>query len=217
MGSAPPPRRRIHRPRPILLVSASNSNARNRPRSFAIEGSRAPIARCRIETNADRSRQTRSDARAGRHEARSIARQRVRLCRFDGPPPAPDQRRGPRPECAVAVQPGPVRGRRRPRPGADPAASRGQAVRHRPDRLLQRPAPLAGPRGRRRPACRRARGDRARSARGRLRTILGDPSLIVLQWSDPLDGYVDGTGGPADLPADGSGRPSPCSSATAGR
>ena len=40
----------------------------------------------------------------------------------------------------------------------------------------------------------------------RLRTILGDPSLVVLQWSDPLDGYVDGSGEPAGLPADGSGR-----------
>ena len=182
-----------------------NSDARNRPRSFASEGSRAPIARCRIETNADRSRQTRSDATAGRHEARSTARQRVRLCRLDGPPTAPDQRRGPRPECAVAVQPGPVRGRRRPRPGAEPAASRGQAVRHRPDRLLQRPAPLAGPRGRRRLVV-EFEAIEPDQLEVRLRTILGDSSLVVLQWSDPLDGYVDGSGEPAGLPADGSGR-----------
>jgi hypothetical protein len=40
----------------------------------------------------------------------------------------------------------------------------------------------------------------------RLRTVLGDPSLVVLQWSDPLEGYLDRTGQPTDLPADGSGR-----------
>ena len=40
----------------------------------------------------------------------------------------------------------------------------------------------------------------------RLRTVLGDPSLVVLQWSDPLDGYVDGSGEAGRLARRRSGR-----------
>ncbi len=37
----------------------------------------------------------------------------------------------------------------------------------------------------------------------RLRSILGDPTLEVLQWSEPLEGYVDRAGRPRRLPVDG--------------
>lgn len=40
----------------------------------------------------------------------------------------------------------------------------------------------------------------------RLRAVLQDPTLEVLQWSDPLDGYLDRSGEPRRLPADDSGR-----------
>jgi class 3 adenylate cyclase len=37
----------------------------------------------------------------------------------------------------------------------------------------------------------------------RLRSRLGDPSLTVLRWSDPMDAYLDVTGRIVDLPTDG--------------
>ncbi len=40
----------------------------------------------------------------------------------------------------------------------------------------------------------------------RLRTVLGDPTLSVLHWSDSAAAYLDGTGHPAILPADGESR-----------
>lgn len=40
----------------------------------------------------------------------------------------------------------------------------------------------------------------------RLRTVLRDPSLAVLHWSDAAGAYVDGAGRPVPLPAEGSGR-----------
>jgi class 3 adenylate cyclase len=40
----------------------------------------------------------------------------------------------------------------------------------------------------------------------RLRTVLRDPSLAVLHWSDAAGAYVDGAGTPVPLPADRSGR-----------
>jgi class 3 adenylate cyclase len=40
----------------------------------------------------------------------------------------------------------------------------------------------------------------------RLRTALRDPTLAVLQWSDSAGMYLDGSGRPAALPADGAGR-----------
>ena len=40
----------------------------------------------------------------------------------------------------------------------------------------------------------------------RLRTALRDPTLSVLHWSDSAAMYLDGTGQPAALPADGEGR-----------
>ena len=40
----------------------------------------------------------------------------------------------------------------------------------------------------------------------RLRTVLRDPTLTVLHWSDSAGAYLDGTGRPAALPADGEGR-----------
>src|SRR2546430_9011788 len=40
----------------------------------------------------------------------------------------------------------------------------------------------------------------------RLRTVLGDPTLSVLYWSDSVSAYLDGTGQAAVLPGDGEGR-----------
>ena len=40
----------------------------------------------------------------------------------------------------------------------------------------------------------------------RLRTVLRDPTLTVLHWSDASGAYVDGTGKPIPLPAEGGGR-----------
>ena len=40
----------------------------------------------------------------------------------------------------------------------------------------------------------------------RLRTVLGDPTLSVLYWSESAAGYLDGRGQPAVLPVDGDGR-----------
>ena len=40
----------------------------------------------------------------------------------------------------------------------------------------------------------------------RLRTVLGDPTLIVLYWSESVSAYLDGTGQAAVLPGDGEGR-----------
>ncbi len=40
----------------------------------------------------------------------------------------------------------------------------------------------------------------------RLRTVLRDPTLAVLHWSDAAGAYVDGTGKPVPLPADGDQR-----------
>lgn len=40
----------------------------------------------------------------------------------------------------------------------------------------------------------------------RLRTVLRDPSLAVLHWSDAAGAYVDGTGRPVPLPAEGGPR-----------
>ena len=37
----------------------------------------------------------------------------------------------------------------------------------------------------------------------RLRTVLRDPTLAVLHWSDASGAYLDGTGRPAPLPAEG--------------
>ena len=41
---------------------------------------------------------------------------------------------------------------------------------------------------------------------GRLRTVLGDPTLLLLHWSDSAAGYLDLAGQPATLPADGDNR-----------
>ena len=40
----------------------------------------------------------------------------------------------------------------------------------------------------------------------RLRTVLRDPTLTVLHWSDASGAYLDGTGKPVALPAQGDGR-----------
>src|SRR5712691_3600357 len=40
----------------------------------------------------------------------------------------------------------------------------------------------------------------------RLRTVLRDPSLAVLHWSDSSGAYLDGTGKPVPLPAEGAQR-----------
>jgi class 3 adenylate cyclase len=40
----------------------------------------------------------------------------------------------------------------------------------------------------------------------RLRTVLGDPTLSVLYWSDSVAAYLDGTGQAAVLPGEGEGR-----------
>ena len=40
----------------------------------------------------------------------------------------------------------------------------------------------------------------------RLRTVLGDPTLSVLYWSDSVGAYLDGNGQPVVLPADGDDR-----------
>ena len=40
----------------------------------------------------------------------------------------------------------------------------------------------------------------------RLRTVLGDPTLSVLYWSESVAAYLDGTGQAAALPRDGEGR-----------
>src|SRR6202022_4099702 len=40
----------------------------------------------------------------------------------------------------------------------------------------------------------------------RLRTVLGDPTLSVLYWSDSVAAYLDGRGEAAALPDDGDGR-----------
>jgi class 3 adenylate cyclase len=40
----------------------------------------------------------------------------------------------------------------------------------------------------------------------RLRSVLGDPTLVVLHWSDAAAGYLDRAGHAAILPADGDGR-----------
>lgn len=40
----------------------------------------------------------------------------------------------------------------------------------------------------------------------RLRSVLRDPTLAVLHWSDSSGAYLDGTGKPAPLPAEGAGR-----------
>src|SRR2546421_10134612 len=40
----------------------------------------------------------------------------------------------------------------------------------------------------------------------RLRTVLGDPTLSVLYWSESVSAYLDGTGQAAVLPGDGEGR-----------
>ena len=40
----------------------------------------------------------------------------------------------------------------------------------------------------------------------RLRTVLRDPTLTVLHWSDPSGAYLDAAGKPASLPADGDRR-----------
>ena len=40
----------------------------------------------------------------------------------------------------------------------------------------------------------------------RLRIELGDPSLIVLHWSESADGYLDGTGRAVQLPSTDEGR-----------
>ena len=40
----------------------------------------------------------------------------------------------------------------------------------------------------------------------RLRTVLGDPTLSVLYWSDSVAAYLDGQGQPAALPRDGEDR-----------
>ena len=40
----------------------------------------------------------------------------------------------------------------------------------------------------------------------RLRAALRDPTLAVLQWSDSAGRYLDGSGRPAELPAEGQGR-----------
>lgn len=41
---------------------------------------------------------------------------------------------------------------------------------------------------------------------GRLRSVLGDPTLTVLHWSDALGSYLDGTGKPVPLPPEGDAR-----------
>jgi class 3 adenylate cyclase len=40
----------------------------------------------------------------------------------------------------------------------------------------------------------------------RLRTVLGDPTLSVLYWSESVSAYLDGSGQAATLPAEGEGR-----------
>src|SRR5258707_7463916 len=40
----------------------------------------------------------------------------------------------------------------------------------------------------------------------RLRSVLRDPTLAVLHWSDASGAYLDGTGKPVPLPADGARR-----------
>lgn len=40
----------------------------------------------------------------------------------------------------------------------------------------------------------------------RLRSVLRDPTLAVLHWSDSSGAYLDGTGKPVPLPAEGAGR-----------
>jgi class 3 adenylate cyclase len=41
---------------------------------------------------------------------------------------------------------------------------------------------------------------------GRLRTVLGDPTLSVVYWSESVSAYLDGDGETAVLPGDGDGR-----------
>lgn len=41
---------------------------------------------------------------------------------------------------------------------------------------------------------------------GRLRTVLGDPTLVVLHWSDSAAAYLDRSGHATSLPAEGDGR-----------
>ncbi len=41
---------------------------------------------------------------------------------------------------------------------------------------------------------------------GRLRTVLGDPTLSVLYWSESVAAYLDGRGKAATLPSEGDGR-----------
>ena len=41
---------------------------------------------------------------------------------------------------------------------------------------------------------------------GRLRKVLGDPTLTVLHWSDAQGSYLDGTGKPVPLPPEGADR-----------
>jgi class 3 adenylate cyclase len=40
----------------------------------------------------------------------------------------------------------------------------------------------------------------------RLRTVLGDVTLVVLQWSESAESYLDGAGAQAQLPKEGDGR-----------
>src|SRR5262250_82223 len=48
--------------------------------------------------------------------------------------------------------------------------------------------------------------DAPREREQRLRSVLRDPTLAVLHWSDAAGAYLDGTGKPAALPAEGGGR-----------
>ena len=51
--------------------------------------------------------------------------------------------------------------------------------------------------------------------RDALANALGDPTLQVAYWAPAEDRFVDAAGEPVDLPAEGAGRPSRCSSGTA--
>src|SRR5713226_8391271 len=64
-------------------------------------------------------------------DACPLAQQRLRIRRFSRAPPAADQRRGPRPQRTLALQPDYLRGRIGPRSGAHEAAEGRQEVRDR--------------------------------------------------------------------------------------
>ena len=134
--------------------------------------------------------------------------QGLRVHRLSRPAPVADPRRGAREERPRPVQPGRLRG---PTPRGSDAHAGCSMRRRSPASCPSGSSPASSSRSERNATAGRLVIELGRHAapgelERRLRTVLRDPTLAVLHWSDAAGAYLDVTGKPAPLPAEGDRR-----------